>query len=67
MHGYPWFDWETGRVDRCQLLAHLSGEPCEEAPPWLLALEIPEVVENARPTDLAKIDAIAHRAWQSNG
>jgi len=66
VHGYPWFDWDTGKVDRRVLAEHLIGKPQVGTPQWALDMELPDVIENARPTDLAKVDARAHRAWQES-
>lgn len=62
--GYRWYDWETGRID-LHALAHdaASGLPVvipSGVPQWLA--EFPVTLPNARPADLARLDAEARRA-----
>ena len=62
--GYRWYDWETGQIDRVALARDAAfGLPVEltnDVPSWLA--EFPTELPNAKPSDLARIDAEARRA-----
>lgn len=64
MHGYSWYDWDTGRVDLLALardaVERLPIEVPEQVPAWLDGF--PTELPNAKPADLAKIDARARRS-----
>lgn len=64
MHGYRWYDWATGAVDRRRLAedaaSGLTNETFSEAPPWILGL--PASLPDADPNLLATIDARARNA-----
>lgn len=65
--GYHWYDWQTGEVDVAALATAIlrrrdpSAAPLEEPPSW--AARVPRRVVDARPTDLAKVDGEAVRAY----
>jgi hypothetical protein len=65
VHGYRWYDWQTGAVDLAALAedaaAGLTNETYGDAPAWIAAL--PAVVPSATPTKLAALDAAARNAF----
>jgi hypothetical protein len=67
VHGYDWFDAETGRIDHCRLAAQatrLQPRPTfEAAPPWLADADVPERWPEATSLDLARLEARARRAF----
>lgn len=67
IHGYGWYDPETGCIDRCMLAAEatrLRPTPSFESPPaWLTEAEVPAVLPDATSLDLARIEARARRAF----
>ncbi len=67
VHGYGWYDAETGRIDRVRLAreaTRLSAPPdYDEAPAWLEAANVPEHLDGASPLDLARLEARARRAF----
>ena len=62
--GYRWYDWHSGRIDRIALARDaVFGLPIEaptEVPPWLE--DFPTELPDAKPADLARLDAEARRA-----
>ncbi|MEM6290717.1 MAG: hypothetical protein AAGA54_05605 [Myxococcota bacterium] len=67
VHGYGWYDAETGRIDRARLAREATRQnppPAYAEPPaWLDAADIPERIEGASPLDLARVEARARRAF----
>jgi len=67
VHGYDWYDPETGAIDRCSLAAQATRArplPSFPQPPaWLDAADIPECMPDATSLDLARIEARARRAF----
>ncbi len=67
VHGYDWYDADTGRIDRCRLAAQAMRQdptPTLDRPPsWLDAAEIPEVLPEASALDLARLEARTRRAF----
>ncbi|MEM6990149.1 MAG: hypothetical protein AAF721_06620 [Myxococcota bacterium] len=62
--GYRWYDWDTGRIDLVALAKDAAfGLPVDaptEIPRWLAAF--PTALPDAKPADLARLDAEARRA-----
>ena len=62
--GYRWYDWQTGRIDRVALARDAAfGLPVDVpavVPPWLE--DFPTELPDAKPADLARLDAEARRA-----
>ncbi len=67
VHGYDWYDPDTGVVDRCRLAAQatrLQPQPTFAAPPaWMADADVPEVLNDATSLDLARLEARARRAF----
>ena len=67
VHGYDWYDPQTGAIDRCRLAAQATRarpQPAFARPPqWLEAAEIPESLPDATSLDLARLEACARRAF----
>ncbi len=67
VHGYDWYDAQTGVVDRCRLAAQaMRTDPTPtltEAPSWLDAAQIPGSLADATSLDLARLEARARRAF----
>lgn len=64
VHGYRWYDWQSGAVDLLLLAEDAaSGLPIEvpnSVPAWLA--EFPTNLANATTSQLARLDADARRA-----
>ena len=67
VHGYDWYDAESGAIDRCLLASQASRvdpAPSFSAPPrWLCAANVPSSLPDATALDLARIEARARRAF----
>lgn len=67
VHGYDWYDAETGTIDRCRLAAQatrLQPPPTyTTAPAWLEDAEVPVSWPGATSLDLARLEARARRAF----
>lgn len=67
VHGYDWYDPETGSIDRCRLAAQatrLQPQPHYETPPaWLEHADVPSSWAEATSLDLARLEAQARRAF----
>ena len=63
--GYAWYDRETGAVDLCLLAADATRDKVpphyDVVPAWLS--EFPATLSNPTPSELARVDARARRAY----
>ncbi len=67
VHGYDWYDPESGAVDLCRLASQatrVDPAPSFCSPPrWLCDVGIPASLPNATSLDLARLEARARRAF----
>ncbi len=67
VHGYDWYDPESGTIDLCRLASQatrVDPAPSFAQPPhWLLAVDVPACVPDASSLDLARLEARARRAF----
>jgi len=67
VHGYDWYDPESGVIDRCRLASQVTRvhpAPLFPAPPrWLSDVGIPTSMTDATSLDLARLEARARRAF----
>ena len=64
VHGYRWYDWRTGAIDRCALAedaTRTDGHRYTEPPECIR--DIPDALPGATPLDLATLDAKARRGY----
>ncbi|MBV1859875.1 MAG: hypothetical protein KUG77_15795 [Nannocystaceae bacterium] len=67
VHGYDWYDPESGAIDLCCLASqvtrvHPAPSFCAP-PPWLSNVDVPASLPNASALDLARLEARARRAF----
>ncbi len=67
VHGYGWYDAESGAIDRCQLASEATrihpAPAFETTPAWLLSVDVPASLPGASSLDLARLEARARRAF----
>lgn len=67
VHGYDWYDPESGAIDLCRLASQatrVQPAPTFCAPPdWLCAVDVPASLPGASSLDLARLEARARRAF----
>lgn len=67
VHGYDWYDAESGAVDLCLLASQatrVQPAPSFSTPPlWLTNVDVPPSLPNATSLDLARLEARARRAF----
>lgn len=62
--GYSWYDWNTGAIDLLKLATSATRTEAikyAEVPEWMP--ELPSSLPDAWPIHLARIDALARRAY----
>ena len=67
VHGYDWYDPESGAIDLCRLASQATRvhpAPSFSAPPgWLSHVDVPASMADATSLDLARLEARARRAF----
>jgi hypothetical protein len=69
VHGYDWYDAETGAIDICTLASQATRQNprphFDEPPAW--TAEVPDRLPNATSLDLARLEARVRRAFVHSG
>ena len=67
VHGYGWYDRDTGQIDLCRLATEATRDAAQALfatpPAWVMRDDIPSELPDASPTDLARLEARARRAF----
>lgn len=67
VHGYDWYDPESGVIDLCRLASQVTrvhpAPSFSAPPPWLSNVDVPASMTAATSLDLARLEARARRAF----